>query len=390
MRLAENSHVEKQHSHHKTNWPTILFLVLSPIGAAAGLYYWIASGAFNWWTIILSVVMAYATGLGITAGYHRLYSHKAFEATGPVRWLLVLFGGASFEGSCWEWSLDHRDHHRHIDGDMDPYNINKGFWYAHILWLFKKDPTKKERQKGPDLWKDPLIRFQHRFYIPLAITFTFLLPMGIAALWGDWFGGLFVAGLLRLVLNQHFTFAINSVCHVFGKQTYSDSHSARDNWFTALFTYGEGYHNYHHEFPSDYRNGIRFFDWDPTKWLIRGLSFMGLAKNLRRVDAETILLKKQEMREKHLAQKLERAPGLTDQAEKLLQATRDKLNNAKVELQVLRKQYHKVLKEHQNRSEENVRELRKRLALAIRELKQTMARWEEQASQVYQMVAAHA
>lgn len=390
MRAAENTSPAPDHHHGKLNWPTILFLVISPIVAGAGVFWWVASGQFNAWTVVFAVVMAYATGLGITAGYHRLYSHKSYEAAWPVRLFLLIFGGASFEGSAWEWSLDHRDHHRHIDGDRDPYNINKGFWYAHILWLFYKNPDKHDIQKGQDLWKDPMIRFQHRFYVPLAVFFSFFFPMGIAALWGDPWGGLLVAGALRLVLNQHFTFAINSVCHVFGHQTYSDSHSARDNWFTALFTYGEGYHNYHHEFPSDYRNGIRYFHWDPTKWLIRGLSFVGLTSNLRRVDAETILLKKQEMREKHLAQKLARDPGLAEQAEKLLDATRARLNSAAEELRQLRKQYHAMVKHGQDRSEESIRELRQRLAHALRDLKQTMAHWEQQASQVYQLVGAQA
>jgi len=145
------------------------------------------------------------------------------------------------------------------------------------------------------------VRFQHRYYLPLAMLVTFGLPMAIASFWGDPWGGLLIGGLTRIVINQHLTFAINSVCHSIGKQPYSDRHSARDNWVTALFTYGEGYHNFHHEFASDYRNGLRPYDWDPTKWLIYLLWKLRLVTEVRTTDAQVIAAKKARMQAIRLA-----------------------------------------------------------------------------------------
>ena len=232
--------------------------------------------------------LMFVTGLSVTAGYHRLFSHNSYKAAWPVRLVLLLFGAAAFEGSVLEWSTDHRNHHRYTDTEKDPYNIKQGFWYAHIGWLFTLDISKRDFSNVEDLKKDPLVRFQHRFFIPIAIFMAFVLPMLIASLWGNILGGLFVAGFLRVVLTQHSTFCINSVCHVFGKQFYSQRTTARDHWLTAIFTLGEGYHNFHHQFPIDYRNGIRFYQFDPTKWLIRALSFLGLAHDLKTVQAHRI------------------------------------------------------------------------------------------------------
>jgi len=290
---------------NEINWPTFLFFIFSPIGAIAGVVYVALNVGFHPATIALTVFMIFATGIGITGGYHRLFSHKSYEASKLVRWLYVFFGSAALEMSVIEWAYDHRNHHRYVDNDKDPYSINKGFWFAHILWLFRKRGTGNREEVDlnlvQDLWKDPVLRFQHRFYIPIALLTSFLFPAAIAALWGDFTGGLLIAGLARTVWVHQATFCINSVCHYLGTQPYSDRHTARDSWFTALVTYGEGYHNYHHEFPVDYRNGIRKYQYDPTKWLIFALSKVGLVWNLKRIPDEKILAAKMEMQEKRLA-----------------------------------------------------------------------------------------
>tara|TARA_Y100001972_G_scaffold129256_1_gene195762 strand:+ start:1 stop:996 length:996 start_codon:yes stop_codon:yes gene_type:complete len=243
--------------------------------------------------------------MSITGGYHRLFSHKSYEANKLVRWLYTFFGSAALEMSVIEWSYDHRNHHRYVDHDRDPYAITKGFWFAHIFWLFRKrgtgDRENVDLNLVQDLWKDPVLRFQHKFYMPVAIFSSFVFPAAIAALWGDFLGGLLIAGVARAVWVQQATFCINSVCHHLGTQPYSDRHTARDSWITALITYGEGYHNYHHEFPVDYRNGIRRWQYDPTKWLIFALSKLGMTWNLKRIPDEKILASKMEMQEKQLA-----------------------------------------------------------------------------------------
>lgn len=284
------------------NWPTLLFVTASPLAAIAGTVWWAASGRFDAATLWLAGALAIFTGLGITCGYHRLFAHRSYSATWPVRSILLLAGCVGIEESAWSWCRDHRRHHRYIDRDGDPYNASRGFWHAHFLWMFRKDPWRVTDTGGSDLWKDPLLRFQHRFYLPLAGLTGLGLPMAIASLWGDPWGGLLVAGLARIVVNHHLTFAINSVCHTVGKQTYSDRHSARDNWVTALFTYGEGYHNFHHEFPGDYRNGIRAYHWDPSKWVIHVLWKAGLASQPHTADAAAIAARKRQMQEKQRAQ----------------------------------------------------------------------------------------
>lgn len=292
------------------NWPNTIFLLATPLIAPFTTYYWWTSENFNNYTLLFFLFMFCACGISITAGYHRLFSHCSYSANAILKTIFLIFGGAAFQGSALTWSLDHRNHHRYVDDpEKDPYAITNGFWFAHIIWLlFKGDEQLRDARNAPDLLNDKLVAFQHKNYIPLASFFCFIAPMGVASLWGDPIGGFFIAGLLRVVLNHQFTFLINSACHVFGSQPYSDSHSARDSWINALVTFGEGYHNFHHEYASDYRNGIRWFDFDPTKWLIYTSYMLGMASNLKTTSVDRILAKKMLIQEKALKDKLSNQP----------------------------------------------------------------------------------
>ena len=285
------------------NWVNTLFLTIIPIIGVVGTVLFCVYSLVSWPTWILAAFMLTAGGLSITAGYHRLFAHRAYKAAWPVRLFFVLFGAATFEGSVLEWSTDHRNHHRFTDTDKDPYSVKKGFWHAHIGWLFGLDEKSRDYSNVDDLQKSKLLRFQNRYYRAFAIGMGFLFPTAIAALWGNPLGGLIVAGALRITVGHHATFCINSVCHLFGKRTYSDKISARDNWLTALITFGEGYHNYHHQFALDYRNGVRFYHFDPSKWLIRGLSYVGLTSNLHRVPKYRIIQARIEAHQRQLATK---------------------------------------------------------------------------------------
>ena len=289
---------------NKINWVNTLFLSLIPTIGIVGTALLCVFHQVHWATWILAGVFTILTGLSITAGYHRMMSHKSYTAAWPVRLFFLLFGAAAFEGSALEWSTDHRNHHRFEDTEKDPYNINQGFWHAHIGWLIRLDPTKRDFSNVADLQKDPLISWQHRFFIILGVTFGFVLPAAIAALWGDAISGLVIAGALRLTLNHHATFAINSFCHKIGKKTYTTDKTAVDSWVTALLTYGEGYHNFHHKFPIDYRNGIRAYHFDPSKWLINVLHWVGLAHDLKKVSYHRILRQQLQVKEKLLEEKL--------------------------------------------------------------------------------------
>lgn len=324
------------------NIANILFMVLTPIIGVFGTIWWISSGSFNYPTLVLTLIWATLIEVSITGGYHRLFSHRTYEANVFVQLFFLVFGAGAFQGSALNWSLDHRNHHKYVDdNERDPYSINKGFLWAHILWLFYKSDYQREGAdiKAPDLFQDKLILLQDRTWVAVGAFVCFVLPAMIAGLWGDFWGGLLIAGVARAVVNHHSTFLINSLSHCVGKQTYSDKHSARDNWFTALLTFGEGYHNYHHEFSSDYRNGVRFYQWDPTKWLIYGLSLFGLTKNLKRIREEVIVKKRIQMREKHLKKQLSTySESFMSIASRILTRLKERVENSARRLSELRNQ----------------------------------------------------
>ena len=359
----------------RIDWVNTLFLVLTPTIAFAGLAFLIHYHAIH----LMTVVLAVATGIGVTAGYHRLFSHRSYDAKWPVRLGLLLLGAASFENSALNWSSDHRDHHRFVDTDKDPYNIKRGFWYAHMGWVMLKQRPTDGYGNVPDLKRDPLVDFQHRHYLILGILVGFALPMAIASLWGDALGGLLVAGFLRIVLNHHFTFSINSVCHYLGRQPYSDRDSSRDSWIPALFTYGEGYHNFHHTFPSDYRNGIKAYHFDPTKWLIRGLEFLGQTSNLHRIPEDRILKARLLMDEKRIMRKIERVNAAVQIRRELVISARMKLVEAYTRFQTLKAEYGRMRHEKMESLNAIVHDrmaaLRLERARARRALHDAMTEW---------------
>ncbi len=267
------------------DWTNIVFLAFAHLAAGVGI--WWAVVHFNPWTLGLGLAWLVFCSLGITAGYHRLFAHRTYQASSALRLMALLFGAASAQNSALHWVNNHRIHHSKVDRDEDPYNIKRGFIWAHIGWVFYRDserPIKRVR----DLEADSLVMWQHEHYVPLAAAFGLALPAALGALWGDALGGLLIAGFLRVVAQYHATFATNSLAHTLGSRPYDRSTSARDHFVTALFTFGEGYHNFHHRFENDYRNGVRLWDFDPTKWFIFSLSWIGAARNLRRVPEEKI------------------------------------------------------------------------------------------------------
>ncbi|TGM46511.1 acyl-CoA desaturase [Leptospira biflexa] len=278
------------------DWVTTIFLLTSPLVGIFGTLYVAVYETIHLGTWALFLFYFFATGMGITVGYHRLFSHKAYEAKSLIKLLLLLFGAAAFQSTALEWSEDHRIHHKFVDTDKDPYSIKKGFWYAHIGWLFRK--RNYVQQGVQDLASDPLVLWQHKHFYSISIFMCFILPGLITMLWGSFLEGFFVAGFLRLFVVHQFTFFINSACHVWGERTFSKEQTARDNWVIAFFTFGEGFHNFHHEFQMDYRNGIRWYDYDPSKWMIKFLSFFGLTYNLKKVSEEKILQKTMFIKEK--------------------------------------------------------------------------------------------
>lgn len=272
------------------NWPAVVMFLLTTIPALTLFPWYAISVGFDLFEVTCFIVLLGATGLSITAGYHRLWAHRAYEAHPVLKIVFMLFGAMSLQNSILTWASMHRIHHRHVDDeDQDPYSARRGLWFSHIGWMLRNYPSSAlDFRNARDLKDDPIVMFQHRHYLWLALGMNFGLPALLGWLNGDLWGSLLLCGLMRLVVSHHVTFFINSLAHYWGRQPYTAANTARDNDLLALVTYGEGYHNYHHLFQWDYRNGIRWWHYDPTKWLIAGCSAIGLTRNLKRVPTFVI------------------------------------------------------------------------------------------------------
>ena len=237
---------------------------------------------FQW---LWALAFLYLNGMSITGGYHRLWAHKAYEASPALKWFYAFWGAGALQNSILISASDHPRHHRHVDdNDLDPYSAGRGLWFSHMGWMLREYRSNEtDLTNARDLQRDPVVMWQHRHYVPLTLLMNLGLPLLLGIWHGDIIGTLLLVGLLRLVINHHVTFFINSLAHFWGSRPYTESNSARDNGFLAFLTYGEGYHNFHHIFQTDYRNGIRWWQWDPTKWMINLCSRLGLADNLNRV-----------------------------------------------------------------------------------------------------------
>ncbi|WP_413111843.1 acyl-CoA desaturase [Thaumasiovibrio sp. DFM-14] len=230
-------------------------------------------------------------GLSITAGYHRLWSHRSYNAHVAIRVIYALGGAFALQNSILHWCSDHRVHHKHVDDSVrDPYAASRGLWFSHIGWMLREyEPERyNDYTNCRDIAKDPIVQWQHKYYLLLVLLTNIGLPFVIGFLVGDIWGSLLLIGVARLFLSHHTTFFINSLAHYWGSQPYTDRNSARDNPILALLTFGEGYHNFHHLFENDYRNGFRWWQFDPTKWLINTLHRLTLASDLRRTPADRI------------------------------------------------------------------------------------------------------
>ncbi len=350
----------------RVNWVNSSFLMGTTLVALIGIpiylynYGWSYMDGLQWGMFAFYMI---ATGLSITMGYHRLFSHLSFKAKWPVKLFTLIFGACAFENTAIDWSSDHRKHHKHVDHDDDPYDISKGFMWAHIGWIMFKLNPEPPIDNVKDLQSDRLCQWQYKWYVPLSVGVGLILPALIGYLAaggpGAWAGFLF-AGVLRVILVQHSTFFINSLCHTLGKQPYSSKCSARDSALMAVLTYGEGYHNYHHEFQHDYRNGIKPWQWDPTKWTIWTLSKIGLTSNLRRVDDKKIIRAEMTQAQMQAAERLralESQPGVCETSLAKLKELNKQLSDNLAQLEQAMKDRIEISKQKLNDLERETREL---------------------------------
>ena len=261
---------------------TAMLFGLVCVGAIVGVPLYGILYGYTWLDWTMFCLMYIVTGLGITVGYHRLLSHRSFECTGWVKAVFLVAGGWALENSALKWGADHIRHHANCDSHADPYNARRGFWHSHCGWLLVPDPYADEKYASR-LRQDPLVMWQHRYYLQIVLSGLALMFL-IGYVHNGWVGGVgcfMLAGIGRTFAVLNSTFCINSICHLWGHQPYGHADSSRDSWWISLVTFGEGYHNYHHTYQSDYRNGPRWYNFDPSKWLIFILAKLGLASSLR-------------------------------------------------------------------------------------------------------------
>jgi stearoyl-CoA desaturase (delta-9 desaturase) len=229
----------------------------------------------SWTTLAHVFLFAQCIGmLGITAGAHRLWSHRSYAASLPVRVLLMLANTVAHQGTIYHWVRDHRLHHLHSDTDKDPHSIQRGFFYAHMGWLLETKPRRTDIPSLADLEADSVVMFQKRWYPYMAHVIGF----GVPAVYGMWWGhtlwnAYLYFGVLRWVLLLHLTWCVNSVAHLWGVRPYKDIPPAESS-VTSFLAVGEGWHNFHHAYPYDYR-ASELGLWNPTTVWIDMLAALG-------------------------------------------------------------------------------------------------------------------
>jgi len=344
---------------------------------AVPLYIW--QNGLNFFQVALFLFFTFSTGMSITLGYHRLFSHLTFKANPLVKLYTLLFGAAAFEGSALAWSADHRRHHKFVDHDEDPYDISRGLFHAHIGWLLFRRGPDTPLTWVRDLQKDRLAWFQHEYYVPIAIFMSFAVPAIIGYLYGGAnaaLGAFLLSGFARVVLVHHSTFCINSLCHWIGDRPYSSHCSARDSFLMAVFTFGEGYHNFHHEFQHDYRNGVKPWQYDPTKWAIWLLNKVGLVSNLRTVPEEKILKAQIAEHDRLLQAKLLAQPTpLSDSIHAMVLNARTRMDEALLRWEELLVEYRAAAAGKTEISRREMAELRRSMQQAGEQFRRSLRDW---------------
>ncbi len=360
------------------DWINSAFLVLTPLIALIGGVWYVARFGFTRYEALNLLAMFVLTSVCVTAGYHRYFSHRSYECSTPVKLFYLVFGAAAVENSVLCWASDHRRHHRFVDTPEDPYNILRGGLYAHMGWIFYKD-TRDEKTRFdnvPDLLKDPLVRWQHRWYVPLVVAVTFVLPTLIGLAFGRPLGGLLFGGFLRVVLVHHTTFFINSLAHLYGERPYSLQDTARDSWWLAPLTFGEGYHNFHHKFQADYRNGLRWWQFDATKWWINALRLTGQARALKRTPESLILKARLAVEKERLALRAQQSAA----SDELWRRVQARLDAGSARLQAAHEAYAHAKAEYRRRRDQWTADARRQwdetVSARRAEYREALERWQ--------------
>ena len=359
----------------KINWLNSIFLFATPVFALIGIIlHWIYFSAPGLLELIVFVGLYFACGLSITVGYHRLFSHRSHNAKWPLVLFYSIFGAGSFQNSIIEWCSDHRRHHKMTDSEDDPYSASKGFWYSHIGWiLLEEENFTNDFSNVKDLQQSKIIMWQHRNVFLIGALSGLILPAVIGLIVGGISGaiGCFVwAGLARVVFVHHGTFLINSAAHIWGTQPYSEENSSKDSFWLAFLTFGEGYHNFHHTFQADYRNGHKWYHMDPSKWWIQSFKYLGLNSDLKSTPKHSIEIAKVNMRFKKRADRLQRRNVNIHRFEDRLTRCKENLRAKMYEIQKAKQEIKKLAKDSKIAMKSKISELKGSIKIAKNDLRQ--------------------
>ncbi|XP_055371723.1 acyl-CoA Delta-9 desaturase-like [Condylostylus longicornis] len=289
--IKVHKYAEKRKLH--LVWRNIIAFTYLHLAALYGA--WLALTSAMWYTVLFASFLHLVAGLGITAGAHRLWAHRSYKAKWPLRLILMIFNTIAFQDAAIHWARDHRVHHKYSETDADPHNATRGFFFSHVGWLLcKKHPEVKEKGKGldlSDLYNDPILMFQKKHYMILMPIGCFILPTFIPCyFWGETFANSwFVATMFRYTFTLNVTWLVNSAAHKFGGKPYDKDINPSENSHVAALAFGEGWHNYHHVFPWDYKTAeLGNYRLNITTAFIDFFAKIGWAYDLKTVSTDII------------------------------------------------------------------------------------------------------
>jgi stearoyl-CoA desaturase (delta-9 desaturase) len=287
------------HEMSRTEKVANLLAVVLPFAATIGAIALLWNQVVGWTDLAILVVMYLLTAFGITVGYHRLLTHRAFDTPAPVRYTLAILGSMAVQGSVIAWVADHRKHHAFSDDDGDPHSphghgpgvtgVMRGLWHAHVGWLLDEHGRADWNRFAPDLMEDPTMRRINRDF-PMLVGLGLAVPFAAGwVLTGTLAGaltGLLWGGFVRIFFVHHITWSINSICHFMGTRRFVTDDESRNVFWLSVLSLGESWHHNHHAFPRSAHHGLRWWEVDISGALISGLERIGLASNVVRISPE--------------------------------------------------------------------------------------------------------
>jgi len=277
-------------------WPNVVWYLFLHVGGLYGLTLLTKAHPY---TLLFGSFILWSSSMSITAGAHRLWTHRSYRAKLPLRIFLILSNLCAMQNSIIEWARDHRVHHKFTETNADPYNALRGLFFSHCGWLMcRKHPEVKEKGKKinlDDLYSDPVCRIQDKYYKPATLFMNFVMPTLVPwYFWGEdaWIAYI-VCGITRYIIVMNITWSVNSFAHLWGNKPYDKHIHPTDNLFVIFVSWGEGFHNYHHAFPTDYSTSEFGFRFNATTMFIDAMAWLGLADHCRKASTEAVLHKKQ-------------------------------------------------------------------------------------------------